>query len=73
MKKYNIASLIEKPQFEKLKNISYLKSAKIDLGGYGISWDDCDISENELWINGEQVIDHFELERISSILDSRLI
>jgi len=69
IKKYGIDPLLEKEQFQKLKNQSYLKSAKVDSGGYGISWDDdCDLSENELWIKGELINDRLELERIYLIL-----
>ena len=49
-----------KPLFEKydnfclLKDISVLKTAKVDIGGYGIIWgDDLDLSSNELWDNGK--------------------
>jgi hypothetical protein len=69
IKKYNIASLLEKEHFDKLKNQSYLKSAKVDPGGYGISWDDdCDLSENELWTKGELINDRLELERLNLIM-----
>lgn len=49
-----------KPLFEKyenfclLKNISVLKTAKVDIGGYGVIWgDELDLSCNELWDNGK--------------------
>ncbi len=49
-----------KPLFEKydnfclLKDISVLKTAKVDIGGYGVIWgDDLDLSCNELWDNGK--------------------
>jgi hypothetical protein len=68
-KKYNIAPLLEKEQFQKLKNQSFFKSAKVDSGGYGISWDDdCDLSENELWNKGELINDRLELERLNFIM-----
>ncbi len=71
IKKYNIAPLLEKEQFQKLKNQSFFKSAKVDPGGYGISWDDdCDLSENELWNKGEPINDRLELERLYLILKS---
>jgi len=61
--------LFDREHFERLKNISYFKSAKVDPGGYGISWDDdCDLSENELWTKGELINDEFELERLHLIL-----
>jgi hypothetical protein len=69
IKKYNIAPLLEKEQFHKLKNQSFFKSAKVDSGGYGISWDDdCDLSENELWNKGELINDRLELERLNFIM-----
>ena len=71
IKKYNIAPLLEKEYFDKLKNQSYFKSAKVDPGGYGISWDDdCDLSENELWNKGELINDRLELERLNFIMKS---
>jgi len=34
----------------------FFKSAKVDSGGYGISWnDDVDISEYEAWENGTMI------------------
>lgn len=49
-----------KPLFEKydnfclLKDISVLKTAKVDIGGYGVIWgDEVDLSCNELWDNGK--------------------
>jgi hypothetical protein len=65
IKKFSVVPLLNKIHFEKLKNLSYLKSAKVDPGGYGISWDDeCDLSENELWTKGELINDILELERL---------
>lgn len=71
IKKYKIDPLLEKEQFQKLKNQSFFKSAKVDSGGYGISWDDdCDLSENELWTQGERIHDRLELERLYLILNA---
>lgn len=65
MKKYDISPLLGKKAFEKLKNLSYLKTAKVDSGGYGISWDDdCDLSENELWTKGVPITDIQELAKL---------
>ncbi len=53
-KKYRIHYKMNHPFYEKLKDHSFLKTAKIDSGGYAISWnDDVDISEHELWTNGK--------------------
>jgi hypothetical protein len=73
IKKYDVGSLLDKEYFKSMKNHSYLKTAKIDIGGYGISWDDdCDKSENELWTKGEIIHDILELERIKLILEGDL-
>jgi len=72
IKKYDISPLLEKKAFEKLKNLSYLKTAKVDSGGYGISWDDdCDLSENELWTKGVPVTDTQELNKLHLLFTSR--
>jgi len=52
-----------KPLFEKIdifKTLSYMKGlfeqVKVDIGGYGISWnDEIDLSCNELWNNGKLI------------------
>ena len=42
-----------------------MKTAKVDSGGYGISWDDdCDLSENELWTKAVSVTDIQELAKL---------
>lgn len=42
--------------FNALKNEAFFRGAKIDAGGYGISWSDqVDISEHELWEKGVEV------------------
>jgi hypothetical protein len=39
--------------FSKLKDYSIFKNITVDIGGYGISWnDDCDLSEQELYLKG---------------------
>jgi hypothetical protein len=39
---------------EALTNKALFKMVKADQGGYGISWkDSIDLSESELWINGQ--------------------
>lgn len=52
---YDLKQLFEKyDNFCLLKDISVLKTAKVDIGGYGIIWgDDLDLSGNELWDNGK--------------------
>jgi len=52
-KKYDCRKNFEYPAFELLKDEAFFKQAKIDPGGYGISWnDEIDLSEYELWQNG---------------------
>ena len=41
------------PATELLRDEALFKTAHVDVGGYGIVWnDDLDISESELWLNG---------------------
>lgn len=40
--------------FEKLKEKELFEKVKVDVGGYGISWnEDIDLSCEEIWENGE--------------------
>jgi hypothetical protein len=74
VKKYDITPLLGKEQYEKLKNLSYLKSVKVDSGGYGISWDDdCDLSENELWTKGMLINDSLEIDRLLSLFKEKTV
>lgn len=53
IKIYDFKPNLENPIFNELKNYSLFKSAVVDAGGYGISWnDDCDLSEYELYSKG---------------------
>ncbi len=53
---YDCNPLLHLEMFEVLKNEAFFKAVKVDLGGYGISWnDDADLSEYELWTNGVEV------------------
>ena len=55
-KVYDCAQLLNFDMFEILKNDALFKSVKVDLGGYGISWNDnADLSEYELWTNSVEV------------------
>jgi hypothetical protein len=37
-----------------LKNSAFFKSVQVDTGGYAVVWnEDIDISEYELWCNGQ--------------------
>lgn len=53
-KRYDLKPLIKKFKvFEELKDEELFKKVKIDVGGYGIVWNEnIDISSEELWRNG---------------------
>ena len=52
-KKYDCLDFIKQHNLSMLRNKSFFNQVKVDIGGYGISWDeDIDIAESELWING---------------------
>lgn len=53
-KLYDINPVIKKIEdFQVLKNNNIFKNVKVDLGGYGISWnDDLDLECTEIWENG---------------------
>jgi hypothetical protein len=56
---YNVKPLFDKWQpFKALTEIKGLfEQVKVDAGGYGISWnDDIDLSCNELYENGAEVV-----------------
>jgi len=56
-KTYDCGPLLALEIFQVLKNDAFFKSVRVDLGGYGISWnDDADLSEYELWTNGVEVV-----------------
>lgn len=59
---YNMSDLIEKNVlFSDLKNNEIFYSAEVDVGGYGVIWnDDIDISCDELFENGETVKTPFD-------------
>ena len=53
-KKYDITPLLKKDIFSPLKNLTLFKSVQVDQGGFAIVWTDrIDISEFELWSNGQ--------------------
>jgi hypothetical protein len=52
-KVYDCKPIIEKYDFQILRNETFFKLVHVDPGGYGISWNaDIDLSEYELWTNG---------------------
>lgn len=53
-KKYDITPLLSKEMFSPLKNPILFKAVRVDQGGYAVTWNkDIDISEYELWNNGQ--------------------
>jgi hypothetical protein len=55
-KVYDCNQLLHLEMFRLLQNEAFFKSVKVDAGGYGVSWnDEMDLSEYELWVNGEEV------------------
>ncbi len=62
-KKYDLKQLFKKiPAFTTLqKSVDLYYSVEVDVGGYGIIWnDDLDLSCDELWDNGEVVKTEFD-------------
>ncbi len=54
LKLYDCSQLLHRERFQLLNNEAFFKAVQVDPGGYGISWnDDLDLSEHELWTNGE--------------------
>jgi hypothetical protein len=53
---YDCRPLLTRPEFRMLSDPGFFLTVKVDVGGYGISWnDDIDLSEHELWTHGEPV------------------
>ena len=59
---YNVKDLIEKnPMFKNLQNEELFYNVEVDVGGYGIIWnDDIDISCDELFENGKTIETPFD-------------
>lgn len=59
VKKYNMQPLIARPPFDILRDPIIFSMVRVDAGGYGISWsDELDLSEYELWKNGELITNY---------------
>lgn len=54
IKRYDMKNLIKNNEnFKKLENKELFIKAKVDIGGYGIIWNEnIDISSEEIWKNG---------------------
>ncbi|MBO4815493.1 MAG: DUF2442 domain-containing protein [Clostridia bacterium] len=53
-KKYDMKNLINKYKvFKNLENDELFNKARVDMGGYGIIWnEEIDLSSEEIWSNG---------------------
>lgn len=55
-KVYDCQWLLSLDCFRLLRHEAFFKAVTVDLGGYGVSWnDEMDLSEYELWNNGVEV------------------
>ena len=55
-RKYDAKPLLKKAMFTLLANRGFFKNVRIEPGGYALSWNEqIDISEYELWVNGNTV------------------
>lgn len=60
---YDVKNLcLNYPQFKKIvKNKNMVHQVKVDVGGYGISWnDEFDLAAEEIWENGKRVFEREE-------------
>ena len=57
IKKYDMKNLIKKYEtFKELENKELFNKVKVDVGGYGIVWnEEIDLSSEEIWVNGTTV------------------
>lgn len=61
-KKYDLKPLFkELKQFNKLKENNLFMYGQVDIGGYGVVWDDkIDLFADEIWEKGKNVKTHFD-------------
>lgn len=72
-KTYDISSLYDMfPQFRILEKDKYLfEEVKVDVGGYGISWnDELDIDSNSIWEEGTETGVRQEMDVMHLLADS---
>ena len=56
-KTYDCGPLLSRPRFQLLQAPAFFNAVRVDAGGYGVSWnDDIDLSEQELWTNGRDMV-----------------
>lgn len=55
-KLYDLKPKLSDERFRILRDRVFFKAVQVDGGGFGVSWnDDIDLSENELWIKGQEL------------------
>jgi hypothetical protein len=53
---YDCHAIMHLAPFESLKNEAFFKTVTVDVGGYGLSWNDqADLSEYEVWNHGVEL------------------
>lgn len=56
VKLYDMNPLLTKSPFNQLRDKNLFFSVQVDVGGYGVSWNDfIDLSEYELYVNSKEV------------------
>lgn len=70
---YDCKHLLSRPRFHLLATPAFFKAARVDSGGYGISWNDnMDLSEYELWTNGKISAEKRTAERLQPLRKTRM-
>ncbi len=63
IKTYSFEEKIKNPIYKALNDEHLFQKVKVEVGGYGVSWnDELDLSEFELWKNGVEIS---SIERLS--------
>lgn len=53
---YDFRPHLSLDMFQLLQSEAFFRAVKVDVGGFGLSWnDDMDIAASELWLNGQPV------------------
>ncbi len=53
---YDCHAILQLDRFRLLENEAFFLAVTVDPGGYGVSWnDEMDLSEYELWNNGNEI------------------
>lgn len=55
-KRYDVSPLFDREAFSLLRNAAVFKNVQVEKGGFAVFWNaDIDLSEYELWKNGELI------------------